>query len=226
MRASRGESSTGYYHVMNRGMNGMYLFRSDMEKEKLLDVMVEEKENVLVKIVAYCIMDNHLHLLIKAEKEELTMYMKKIGIRYAMYYNRKEKRRGSVFQDRFKSEEIEDEAYLLSAIKYIHNNPVKAKMVKEFTQYKWSSAKQYLHGFLKIKENKCRDYHLEDTYNTEEIGVDSEELEWIKERYGDQTEFIKNHLEEDLYVHLDIKEDMEKERLDKAQSLIQKAFEE
>jgi len=225
MRTRRGESSTGYYHIMNRGINGLYLFNDKFEKEKLLNIMVEEKENIELKIVAYCIMDNHFHFLIKAEKENLMMYMKKIGIRYAMYYNRKEKRRGSVFQDRFKSEVIEDEEYLLSAIKYIHNNPVKANMVEDFTKYNWSSANQYIRRFLKIENNRCKENNF-DNHNIKEIGVDIEVFKWVEERYGNKEEFIKNHLEEDFYVHLDISEDMEKERLDKAQNIICRVFEE
>jgi len=225
MRTRRGESSTGYYHIMNRGINGLYLFNDKFEKEKLLNIMVEEKENIELKIVAYCIMDNHFHFLIKAEKENLMMYMKKIGIRYAMYYNRKEKRRGSVFQDRFKSEVIEDEEYLLSAIRYIHNNPVKANMVEDFTKYNWSSANQYIRRFLKIENNRCKENNF-DNHNIKEIGVDIEVFKWVEERYGNKEEFIKNHLEEDFYVHLDISEDMEKERLDKAQNIICRVFEE
>lgn len=225
MRTRRGESSTGYYHIMNRGINGLYLFNDKFEKEKLLNIMVEEKENIELKIVAYCIMDNHFHFLIKAEKENLMMYMKKIGIRYAMYYNRKEKRRGSVFQDRFKSEVIEDEEYLLSAIRYIHNNPVKANMVEDFTKYNWSSANQYIRRFLKIENNRCKENDF-DNHNIKEIGVDIEVFKWVEERYGNKEEFIKNHLEEDFYVHLDISEDMEKERLDKAQNIICRVFEE
>ena len=225
MRTRRGESSTGYYHIMNRGINGLYLFNDKFEKEKLLNIMVEEKENIELKIVAYCIMDNHFHFLIKAEKENLMMYMKKIGIRYAMYYNRKEKRRGSVFQDRFKSEVIEDEEYLLSAIRYIHNNPVKANMVEDFTKYNWSSANQYIRRFLKIENNRCKENNF-DNHNIKEIGVDIEVFKWVEERYGNKEEFIKNHLEEDFYVHLDISEDMGKERLDKAQNIICRVFEE
>ena len=225
MRTRRGESSTGYYHIMNRGINGLYLFNDKFEKEKLLNIMVEEKENIELKIVAYCIMDNHFHFLIKAEKENLMMYMKKIGIRYAMYYNRKEKRRGSVFQDRFKSEVIEDEEYLLSAIRYIHNNPVKANMVEDFTKYNWSSANQYIRRFLKIENNRCKENDF-DNHNIKEIGVDIEVFKWVEERYGNKEEFIKNHLEEDFYVHLDISEDMGKERLDKAQNIICRVFEE
>jgi len=221
MRTARNESSTGYYHIMNRGINGLYIFKNKLEKQKLLRIIREEKAKINIRMVAYCIMDNHFHFLIKAEKEDLTIYMKKIGIRYALYYNRKEKRRGPVFQDRFKSEAIENEAYLLSAIRYIHNNPVKAKMIEDFRNYEWSSARQYIKEFLRKKENVCR----ENFKNIEEIELDRNELSWIKERYGNLETFVKNHLEEDFIVHLDIKKDMEEEKMEKAQMLINQVCE-
>lgn len=88
-------------------------------------------------------MYNHLHIIIKAERDNLTSIMKKIGIRYATYYNKKHKRVGSVFQDRFKSENIEDEGYLLSCLRYIHNNLVQADVVKDIVDYNYSSINEY-----------------------------------------------------------------------------------
>jgi DNA-binding transcriptional regulator YiaG len=88
-------------------------------------------------------MDDHAHLLIKEEKDEISRIMKRINVSYAYYFNKKYDRVGHVFQDRFKSEVIEDEKYLLAAIRYIHNNPVKAK-IKDGLKYKWSSYLSYI----------------------------------------------------------------------------------
>ncbi len=71
-------------------------------------------------------MDNHVHIVIKEQKDTISRIMKRIGASYAHYYNKKYKRVGHVFQDRYKGETIEDEKYLLAVIRYIHNSPKKA----------------------------------------------------------------------------------------------------
>lgn len=80
-------------------------------------------------IIAYCIMDNHLHLLMKVDYDKLEILMKRLNIKFAMHYNKIKKRYGHVFLDRLISEAVEDDKYLLGALRYIHNNPVRARMV-------------------------------------------------------------------------------------------------
>ena len=94
-------------------------------------------------IYAYCLMDNHVHLLINEGDDEIGKIMKRINISYAYYFNKKYGRIGHLFQDRFKSEGIDSDAYLLSVVRYIHNNPVKAGLVKNIEEYKWSSYSIY-----------------------------------------------------------------------------------
>jgi len=96
-------------------------------------------------------MGNHIHLLIKEEKEELGIVMRRIGASYVYWYNLKYDRRGHLFQDRYKSEVVEDEKYLLTVLRYIHQNPIKAGLVDDIKEYKWSSYLEY------IKENKIVD---------------------------------------------------------------------
>lgn len=201
MRTTRKESTSGYYHVMIRGINKLPIFATKVEKEKIIQYIIEVKEEVKVAIVAYCIMNNHLHLLVKAEKENLVQMMKKVGIRYAMYYNKKYERIGSVFQDRFKSQNVENEGYLLCAIRYIHNNPVKAKIVKEVTDYKYSSINEY--------------------YSGEEEIIDSKEKLMIKNRFNSLKEFLDYHKNEDMLTYLDIKEDMKKNQIEIGQKIIE-----
>ncbi len=89
-------------------------------------------------------MDNHVHLLIKESEESLATTMKRVNTSYAFYFNQKYHRVGHLFQDRFKSEPIEDDRYLMAVARYIHNNPVKAGMVDTLEKYKWSSYRCYL----------------------------------------------------------------------------------
>ena len=88
-------------------------------------------------------MGNHLHLLIGQGKEELSLTMKRIGVSYAWYYNWKYKSTGHLFQDRFKSEKVDTDEYLLKVIRYVHQNPVKAGIVKMAADWKWSSCRGY-----------------------------------------------------------------------------------
>ncbi|QSX05664.1 transposase [Sedimentibacter sp. zth1] len=117
---------------------------SSIHKNKVLEIVKEIREELEFYVIAYCIMDNHMHLLIKIDEEKLGTLMKKINVKYAMYYNKVEKRYGHVFQDGFKSEAVEDVNYLIGVLRYIHNNPVKAGIVKNIEEYKWNSVSEYI----------------------------------------------------------------------------------
>ncbi len=95
-------------------------------------------------LYGYCIMDNHVHLLMKEESDSISRTMKRICISYSHYFNKKYEREGHLFQVRFRSERIESEDYLLACIRYIHNNPVKAFIVREPSDYEWSSYNAYM----------------------------------------------------------------------------------
>jgi hypothetical protein len=95
-----------------------------------------------VSISAYCLMDNHVHLLVKGDSEDIALLMKKIGVSYSWYYNKKYDRVGHLFQDRYKSESIENEKYLLTAFRYILKNPEKAGICS-VARYPWNSFWHY-----------------------------------------------------------------------------------
>ena len=95
-------------------------------------------------IFAYCLMGNHLHLLIKTGAEPLERIMRRICGSYVYWYNKKYERTGNLFQDRFKSEPVENDEYLLTVLRYIHQNPFKAGMIRDLSKYKWSSYRDYL----------------------------------------------------------------------------------
>lgn len=88
-------------------------------------------------------MDNHVHILMKEGLKSISNVMHRLGASYAYYYNWKYKRTGHVFQNRFKSENVEDESYLKTVLRYIHQNPVKAKIISKCEQYTWSSSQVY-----------------------------------------------------------------------------------
>ncbi len=145
-RQARKKSESGIYHVMLRGINKQLVFVDAEDYERFLQVLEECREKSGFKLMAYCLMGNHLHLLIKEEKERLEQIFKRIGARYVYWYNIKHERTGHLFQDRFKSEPVDDDGYFLTLLRYIHQNPVKAGLCKEASEYKWSSYGDYLNS--------------------------------------------------------------------------------
>ncbi|KXG75625.1 REP-associated tyrosine transposase [Thermotalea metallivorans] len=137
-------SKAGIYHVMMRGNEKKNIFHDHEDRHKFICILSDKKKISEYELYAYCLMNNHVHLLIKESKEPLAQCMKRINTSYAYYFNRKYQRVGHVFQDRFKSEPIEDENYLLAAIQYIHNNPVQAQLVNNCRDYPWSSYNSYI----------------------------------------------------------------------------------
>ena len=143
-RQARKKSETGIYHVMVRGINRQILFEADEDRKKFLDVIKQYKEIGGYKVHGYCLMDNHVHLILQEGQEGLDVSLKRIGVCYVYWYNRKYNRTGHLFQDRFKSEPIENDEYLSMVIKYVHQNPVAADMVAEAGAYRWSSYREYM----------------------------------------------------------------------------------
>ena len=143
-RQARQRSNTGTYHVLLRGINHQTIFEDQEDREKFIEVLRESQKSSGYILYAYCLMDNHIHLLMKEGGEELGNSFKRIGARYVYWYNWKYERRGHLFQDRFKSEIVENDEYFMVATRYIHQNPLKAGLIARIEDYKWSSYKEYI----------------------------------------------------------------------------------
>ena len=143
-RQARRESATGIYHTIIRGINGQNIFEEQKDFERFKKCLSDVKEKGGIKLYSYCLLSNHVHLLIGAGTEPIGASLKRIGVRYASWYNRKYNRQGPLFQGRYKSEPIEDDSYLLAALRYIHQNPVKAGICAHAGEYKWSSYTEYI----------------------------------------------------------------------------------
>lgn len=142
-REARRKSTTGIYHVMLRGANRQEIFHDDEDDMKFLDILKKYKRISKFILYAWCLMGNHVHLLLKEGEEELATTMKRIGVSYATFYNWKYSTTGHLFQDRFKSENVETDEYFLTVVRYIHQNPVKAGIVARVEDWKWSSCAGY-----------------------------------------------------------------------------------
>ena len=142
-RTARKRSASGYYHVLIRGIGKQNIFEDDEDRQRFIDTLKRYKQELTFEIHAYCLMGNHIHILIKDIEDKLDLILKKIEGSYAYYFNWKYERVGHLFQDRFKSEVIEDDGYYLTVLRYIHQNPVKAGLAR-IEKYKWSSYSEYV----------------------------------------------------------------------------------
>lgn len=129
---------------MIRGINQQNIFSVDEDYEKFIAILTKYHKKIEYEIYAYCLMSNHVHLLIKEEREALPHSMKRIGTSYVSWYNWQYNRKGHLFQDRYKSEPVEDDVYFLTVLRYIHQNPLKAGLTDDIASYQWSSYNEYI----------------------------------------------------------------------------------
>ena len=132
-------SSTGIYHIILRSVNQHIIFEEASDYQKFLFILSDCKKKYDIDIYAYCLMDNHVHLLLRLPDDRLSSFFQSLGTTFVRWYNNKYSRSGHLFQDRFYSSAIEGGRAFLSALIYIHNNPVKANMCRYASEYRWSS---------------------------------------------------------------------------------------
>ncbi len=142
-RKPRIEYEGAFYHVITRGNQRRRLFKGDDDFQKYISLLAFYKERYKYSLYAYALMSNHVHLLIETRQIPLSKILQGINQSYTMYFNGKYKTVGHLFQGRYKAIVCDKDAYLLSLIKYIHLNPVKAKIAKEAGEYRWSSHRSY-----------------------------------------------------------------------------------
>lgn len=142
-RFPRSYIKTSFFHIITQGINKSYIFENAEDIKYYINIMYKLSEQHEIKIITYCIMNNHAHMLIETEKiKELSKYMQRLNTRYGKYYNKKYNRVGYVFRDRYKSEGIYSEEHLYNCIKYIYDNPVKAGICKKAEEYLYSNYKR------------------------------------------------------------------------------------
>lgn len=142
-RNARKKSNFRIYHIILRGINKQKIFEDNEDSFYFLEKLKTYKEISGYEIYAYCLMSNHIHLLMKEEEEPLSTVFRRIGASYVYWYNWKYSRVGHLFQDRFRSEPVETDEYFLTVMRYIHQNPLKAGIVKEIQEYLWTSYREY-----------------------------------------------------------------------------------
>ena len=151
-RPLRIEVAGGFYHVISHGNGRLWLFRDDTTRVQFLtDLGISAgKYNVIVH--AFVLMTTHLHMLIETQMANISQFMRKLLSDYGLFYNRRYNRKGSVFRSRYTSYLIQEDRYFMTVVRYLYNNPVKAKLVKRPELYRWSSLYYLLHPRLLQRE--------------------------------------------------------------------------
>lgn len=144
-RSARKKSASGYYHVIIRGNGKMTVFNDNFDYNFFIKLMWKYSQKYNIKIVAYCLMRNHVHFLIHDSSNDISDYMHCLTGTYASYFNKRHSHTGHVFQGRFLNEIIDDERYFLTVFRYILNNPHKAGICST-KDYPWSSYKDYFYA--------------------------------------------------------------------------------
>ena len=142
MALARKLSEADIYHVVARGTGRQLLFEDDDDYRTFLGLMKSNLNKHQVELYAWCLMSNHVHLLVHGSMPDISQCMQRLLGSYARYFNEKTGRVGHLFQERFTSQAVNDERYLLTVLAYIHHNPQKAK-IAAYNEYKWSSYREY-----------------------------------------------------------------------------------
>jgi len=144
-RQARQISKTGLYHIIFRGVNHCNLFEENEDFKKLVDLLAIVKSDMGYNVHAYCLMSNHVHLFIREQSPaDITLIMKRILGTYAYWFNKKYTRSGALIANRYKSACVENDEYLLTLTRYIHQNPLRAGIVEDLEKYRWSSYRDYI----------------------------------------------------------------------------------
>ena len=205
-RVARVKTTHQSYHIMIRSIKELELFKEDSDKIKYFQLIEKNQLKYGFKVHAYCLMNNHGHLIIDPAGADISKIMHAINFSYARYFNKKYKRYGHVFQDRFKSKIVDTRSYMITLSAYIHNNPKDIPGYENNVQdYPFSSFKEYL--------NQTNQFGiLTRTYLEELIGFKSEPN---KEKYAVlvrestsqevEVEVEFTHPETDYYSHKKIR---------------------
>ncbi len=183
-RYSRNSVKSNFFHVMIQGINKEDILKNDDDKKYFIHIINRLKNLCKVKFIAYCIMDNHVHLLFEVDDiYELIKFMHRLNTKYAIYYNKKYNRVGHVFRDRYRSEGIFSEQQFYNCINYIYNNPVKAGICKNASTYKYSNYfenKEYIlnnfqsnEEFIDVKEKESDEEIINKYLQRENININN-----------------------------------------------------
>lgn len=165
-RMARKSSKTKVYHIIFRGNDKQDIFFDEQDYRKYINEIKNTKEKYQCEILAYCLMSNHIHLIVFDKSDNLSKAMQSLAVSYSNYFSKKYDKVGHLFQNRFLSKNVETREYLLQLCRYIHQNPVKAK-ISTVDNYNWSSYKEYTN--LKLKDRITNVNIIQSMFGTDKV---------------------------------------------------------
>ena len=209
-RYSRKSLCGNFFHVIVQGLNKEYIFYEKSYKEKYKQLLIKECESSNIKIIAYCIMNNHTHILMFVDNTDcMSNFMHKINTSYAKFYNKKNERVGFVFRDRFYTQSIKNEKHLLNCIAYIHKNPIKSGLAYKESEYQYSSYNEYINPSkrqiisiesIKLAFNTSNKFKIKEMfYFIHNVGLEEDDFLEIKEDI-DYKQIIDKYKSEDISI--------------------------
>lgn len=210
------------YHIILKGIDNQDIFYDNQDRYVFLENIKKSQKKYTYNVLAYCLMNNHVHMVIQVENDLLSKAIQSLTIRYVYYFNKKYDREGPFVRNRFKSKIIENLSYFLKVCRYVHRNPEKANINKT-EKYKWSSYNDYISGegitktkiLLNYFNNNINDFvkftlqkeSLEEVSNEADFELiskltDEQLIKIIKERFSltsfeDVPKFIKGYSKEE-----------------------------
>ena len=211
-RHSRLLSNDNIYHIVLKGINGNTLFYDDKDFGSFIKHFKEACTNYNIDIIAFCLMTNHVHFILRFDNNNMADMFKSFGAKYVPKYNAYHSRTGPLFNGRYYSSPINDDEYLFAALRYIHYNPVNAGICNSPDEYKWSSYNEYVTHSGEITN---RDY-LENIINDDEfrmihtlndealLSIFVENSRVFHPSYSELEKFVDSHADKDIGVMTDI----------------------
>ena len=144
VRPLRIEYPGALYHITDRGNERKEIFRDDVDRRRLIRYLAEAIEKFSLKIHAFCLMENHYHLEVETSRGNLSQTMHWLKTAYTVFFNKRHRRNGHLFQGRYHAALVEKESHLMALTRYIHLNPVRAGIVERPEDYFWSSYRDYI----------------------------------------------------------------------------------
>jgi len=210
--------SLGYHHIYNRGVAKSNVFEDDQDKATFIELMASVAREHKFNIHAFCLMDNHYHILVQNTRENLSSGVRQLSAQYASYFNKRHERVGHLWQGRFKSWYVLEPKYLFTLFKYIENNPVKAKMSQKVGEYIYCSTYSILKDAVPpFLQNSfvLRDYNTKELFDlltiplseTERLSIDAFHQTKYKQEEG---QIAPLHQEELPHYFLHVKSKQER----------------
>ncbi len=178
MRRARITYPGAFHHVMNRGHDGEDIFAGNKNKHHFFEFLGDARKKMKIRLLAYCMMDNHYHLVLQNTSGKMSECLKRVNGLYGMSYRKTQGGKGYVFQNRFKSTLIDEDAYLINSIAYLLRNPVRSGMVRNAEDYLWSSINDY---FSDKTDTIVDTEFVNELFGTKNALLDSIDREGVKE---------------------------------------------